>query len=47
MWGSPADGCYERPHNITMVVKTPKNQEDSKDEAFSSEKEIDYDKSYG
>ena len=47
-WGSPADGCYERPHNITMVLKTPKDHGSMKHEEFSSrEGEIDYDKSYG
>ena len=52
-WGSPADGCYERPHNITMVkaLNTPKDQNSVKHEEFSSEEEeeeeIDYDKSYG
>ena len=48
LWGSPSEGCYEKPHNITTVLKTPKDQGGMKNEEYSSEdEEIDYDKSYG
>ena len=46
-WGSEADGCYEKPHNIRLL-KTPKDQDSTMHAEPSSEEEkIDYDKSYG
>ena len=54
-WGSPADGCYEKAHNITMVralntsndYGSVKHEEFSSEEEGEEEEEIDYDKSYG
>ena len=43
-WGSQADGCYEKPHNI-MLLNTPKKQDSLRES--TSEEGIDYDKSYG